>query len=84
MAVYSANEERNNVDELNTDFKRDGDWKVPTHTMELFDRFIRYIVKYLYTAEIQEVVRKNYMAYVTRADLSSVMHSSFLLHFLLS
>ena len=78
MSVYSAAEERNTVEELNTDFKRDGDWRVTAHTMDLFDRFIRYVVKYLYTSEIQEVVRKNYMSYVTRTDLSSVMPSSIL------
>jgi hypothetical protein len=76
MSTYDAAEERNAIEELNTDFRCDGDWKVTQHTQHLCDRFVRYIVKYLYTAEIQEVVRRNYMAYVNTTDLSSVMPSS--------
>ena len=75
IANYNPADERNDVEVLNTDFKRDGDWQVSIHLQVLFDRFIRYIIKYLFTAEIQEIVRRNYQTYVNTADLSAVSPS---------
>jgi hypothetical protein len=78
MQNYDAADERNSIEDKNTDFRRDGDWMVATHTQELFERFLRYIVKYLYTKEIQEIVRANYWTFITNVDLLSMLPSSIL------
>ena len=70
---YTSANERNDEDALSTDFKRNGDWEIATYRQELFPKFIRFVIKYLFTEEIQEVVLQQNATYIVKQDCSQTI-----------
>jgi len=70
---YTSANERNAEDALCTDFKRNGDWEIATCRQELFPKFIRFVIKYLFTEEIQEVVLQQNATYIIKQDCSQTI-----------
>ena len=70
---YNSANERHAEEEKSTDFKRNGDFENPTFRDELFPRFVRFVIKYLFTEEIQEVVLGNYTHFATKGDVQNMI-----------
>ena len=73
MINYTSANERHAEDSKSTDFKRNGDFENPTFRDELFPRFVRFVVKYLFTEEIQEVVLQNNTLFIVRGDIQNMI-----------
>ena len=70
---YTSANERHAEEEKSTDFKRNGDFENPAYREELFPRFVRFLIKYLFTEEIQEVVLEDYTSFVTKGDVQNLI-----------
>ena len=74
--VYNPADELNIDPALSTAWQDAGGHLIATELNNLYPRFVRYIIKYLFNEKLQNTVRQMYALYVSKTDLTQVSPSA--------